>query len=328
MIMAGRRFVGIDLGGTNLKGGVVDDDREVLCKVSIPTEAEHGPDHVIDLMADLVDRVIAEASLTKSDIEAVGIGSPGSMSHTHGIIIKPPNLPGWVNVPLRDRIKEMTGLPTTLENDANAAAWGEFWAGAGRGTRHMVMFTLGTGVGGGIITDGRLLRGHFDNGAELGHMIVVPGGRKCGCGQLGCLEAYASASYTARRATEAIQSGEASSLADVLKSEGEITSKHVVNAAAEGDALAARIFDETCYYLAIACVNVQHATNPERILMAGGMIAAGEHALLKPIREKAAELTWKAADDLPEIIFATLGNDAGLIGAAGAAWLAREEGEI
>lgn len=326
--MARRCFVGIDLGGTNVKGGVVDDERRVLCKVSIRTQAEHGPDHVIERMAGLVDRVIAKANLTKSDIEAVGIGSPGSMSHTHGIIIRPPNLPGWVNVPLRDRIKEMTGLPTTLENDANAAAWGEFWAGAGRGTRHMVMFTLGTGVGGGIITDGRLMRGHFDNAAELGHTIVVPGGRRCGCGQLGCLEAYASASYTARRATEAIQSGEASALATALEAKGEITSEDVVNAAAAGDALAARIFDETCYYLAIACVNVQHATNPERILMAGGMIAAGEDALLKPIRKKAAELTWKAADDLPTIMFATLGNDAGLIGAAGAAWLAREEGEI
>lgn len=326
--MARRVFVGIDLGGTNLKGGVVDDDRRVFCKVSIATEAENGPDHVIDLMAGLIDRVIDEAGLTKNDIEAVGIGSPGSMSHTHGIIIKPPNLPGWTNVPLRDRIKEMTGLPTTLENDANAAAWGEFWAGAGRGTRHMVMFTLGTGVGGGIITSGRLIRGHFDNAAELGHMIVQPGGRKCGCGQLGCLEAYASAAYTGRRAQEALEAGEESSLREALEANGEVTSKHVVNAAARGDKLAARIFDETCYYLAVACVNVQHATNPERILMAGGMIAAGEQTLLVPIRKKAAEMTWKAAEDLPEITFATLGNDAGMIGAAGAAWLAREEGEI
>ncbi len=326
--MARRCFVGIDLGGTNLKGGVVDEDRRVLCKVSIPTEAEDGPDHVIELMAALVERVIDQAGLTKAGIEAVGIGSPGSMSHTHGIIIKPPNLPGWENVPLRDRIRDLTDLPTTLENDANAAAWGEFWAGAGRGTRHMVMFTLGTGVGGGIITNGRLLRGHFDNGAELGHMIIQPGGRPCGCGQKGCLEAYASASYTARRATEAVEAGERSSLAEVLKAKGEITSEDVVNAASAGDALAARIFDETCMYLAVACVNMQHAINPERILMAGGMIHAGEDVLLKPIRQKAAEMTWKAADDLPEIMFATLGNDAGLIGAAGAAWLAREEGEI
>jgi len=326
--MATRRFVGIDLGGTNIKGGVVDEDRCVLSHLSIPTEAEHGPDPVIELMAELVDRVIDQAGLSKTDIEAVGIGSPGSMSHTRGIIIKPPNLPGWENVPLRDRIKDKTGLPTTLENDANAAAWGEFWAGAGRGTRHMVMFTLGTGVGGGIITDGRLLRGHFDNGAELGHTIIQPGGRPCGCGQKGCLEAYASASYTARRATEAVQAGESSSLADVLAQQDELTSEDVVNAAVQGDALATRIFDETCHYLAVACVNMQHATNPERIVLAGGMIAAGEDALLKPIREKAAEMTWQAADDLPEIMFASLGNDAGFIGAAGAAWLAREEGEI
>ncbi len=326
--MATRRFVGIDLGGTNLKGGMADEDRQVLCKLSVPTEAERGPDHVIELMARLVDRVIDQAGLTRGDVEAVGIGSPGSMSHTSGIVIKPPNLPGWENVPLRDRIKDMTGLPTTLENDANAAAWGEFWAGAGRGTRHMVMLTLGTGVGGGIISDGRLMRGHFDNAGELGHWILQPGGRPCGCGQKGCLEAYASASYTAQRATEAVKAGESSSLTDVLRQEGEITSKHVVSAATAGDELAKRIFDETCHYLALAIVNIQHAVNCERVLLAGGMIAAGEDALLTPIRTKAAELTWRAADDMPEITFATLGNDAGFIGAAGCAWLAREEGEI
>jgi glucokinase len=326
--MATRYYVGIDLGGTNIKGGVVSEDQQVLSRVSIPTEAPQGPDHVIRLMAGLVDRVIAEAGVSRKDIVGVGIGSPGSMSHTLGIIIKPPNLPGWVNVPLRDRIKELTGLPTNLENDANAAAWGEFWAGAGRGTRHMVMFTLGTGVGGGIITDGHLLRGHFDNGAELGHMFVQPGGRLCGCGQRGCLEAYASAFYTGKRAQEAIEAGEPSSLAETLKKTGQVTSEDVVNAAARGDALAARIWDETCYYLAVACVNMQHATNPQRILMAGGMTHAGEKALLDPIRKHAAEMTWKAADDLPEIIFASLGNDAGMIGAAGAAWLAKQEGEI
>lgn len=326
--MAKRCFVGIDLGGTNLKGGVVDEDREIRCKTSVPTEAEHGPEHVIQRMAELVERVIGEAGLRKEEVESVGIGSPGSMSHKRGVVIKPPNLPGWQDVPLRDRIKELTGLPTTLENDANAAAWGEFWAGAGRGTRHMVMLTLGTGVGGGIIINGRLIRGHFDNAAELGHWIVQPNGRPCGCGQKGCLEAYASASYTAQRATEALQAGESSSLSEVLRSKGQVTSEDVVNAANAGDALAKRIFDETCYYLAIACVNIQHATNPERVVLAGGMIAAGEDTLLKPIREKAAEMAWKAADDLPDITFATLGNDAGLIGAAGCAWLAREEGEI
>lgn len=326
--MAKRCYVGIDLGGTNIKGGVVDEDQQVLHKTSIPTEAEQGPDHVIELMAGLVEQLIDEADIDRQRVDAVGIGSPGSMSHTRGIVIKPPNLPGWENVPLRDRIKEMTDLPTTLENDANAAAYGEFWAGAGRHVKHMVMLTLGTGVGGGIITDGRIMRGHFDNAAELGHWIVQPDGRPCGCGQKGCLEAYASASYTAQRATEAVQEGQASSLADVLKSEGTITSKDVVEAATAGDELARRILDETCTYLAIACVNIQHATNPELIVLAGGMIAAGEDVLLKPIRDKAADMTWKAADDLPDITFATLGNDAGFIGSAGCAWLGRQEGEI
>jgi glucokinase len=183
------------------------------------------------------------------------------------------------------------------------------------------MFTLGTGVGGGVITEGRLLRGYFENGAELGHMLVQPGGRRCSCGQPGCLEAYSSAYFLARRAEEFIAEGRKSTLKKYMAGGQIIMAEHVVAEAKAGDELAQQVWNEACYYLAVACVTMQHVVNPQRVVMAGGLIAAGDF-LLAPIRKYFSELTWKLLDDYPEIIFATLGNDAGFIGAAGCAWQA------
>ncbi len=316
--MARDHVVGVDLGGTNIKAGVVKDTGEVVRSLSVPTEGQGGPDHVVGRMVTASLKIIEAAGLSKDRIRAVGIGAPGAMSHKQGLIISPPNLPGWKNVPVRDMVAKGTGLPANLENDANAAAYGEFWAGSGRGTDDIVFFTLGTGIGGGVIIEGRLVRGFFDNGAELGHMIVQPGGRLCGCGQRGCVEAYASAHFTAVRAVEAIKNGEKSSLKVRLDQGLPVETPHVVEAAIAGDPLAARIWDETCRLLAVACVNMQHFSNPQKILLGGGMIGAGKY-LLEPVRKYFLEFTWKAAQDYPEIEFATLGNDAGFIGAAGLA---------
>jgi glucokinase len=230
------------------------------------------------------------------------------------------------NVPLRDLVTKGTGIRSTLENDANAAAWGEFWAGAGKGVQDLVMFTLGTGVGGGVICEGKLLRGYFENAGELGHMLVNPGGRLCSCGQKGCLEAYSSAYFLARRAEEFIAEGRASSLKTYVDRGELIMAEHVDSAARKGDELARQVWDEACYYLAVACVTMQHVSNPQRVVMAGGLIAAGD-ALLQPIRKYFKEMTWHLLDDGPEILFATLGNDAGFIGAAGCAWQAARTGE-
>lgn len=316
--MARDHVVGIDLGGTNIKFGIVKTTGEVVHKLSIPTEGQTGPSGVIKRMCDGTLEVIRQAGLCKERILAVGIGAPGAMSHKLGLIIAPPNLPGWKDVPLRDRITAGTGIPANLENDANAAAYGEFWAGGGKGTNDMVFFTLGTGIGGGVIIDGKLVRGYFDNGAELGHMIVVPNGRLCGCGQYGCVEAYASAHFTAVRAVEAIKNGEKSVLKERLDKGLPVETPDVVKAAKAGDALAFRIWDETCRLLATACVNMQHFSNPQKILLGGGMIGAGDY-LLEPVRKHFLDMTWKAVKDYPDIEFATLGNDAGFIGAAGLA---------
>lgn len=318
--------VGIDLGGTNLKAGLLDERAEVKCKFSVPTEAEQGADQVVANIAGSVERAIAEAGVGYDEVVGVGIGSPGPLSHKEGIIISPGNLPALRNVPIRALIHERTGIETTLENDANAAAWGEFWAGAGRDVSDLVMFTLGTGVGGGIIADGKLLRGYFENGAELGHLLVQPGGRACSCGQLGCVEAYSSAYNLARWAEELVAEGRSSSLSNKIEAGQLLMAEDVVEAAQSGDELAGYVWDRVCYYLAIACVQVQHATNPQRIVLAGGLIAAGD-CLLEPLNRHFSELTWKLLDDSPEIIFATLGNDAGFIGAAGCAWEAHRTGQ-
>ncbi len=311
--------VGIDLGGTNIKAGLLDEQARVRCKFSIPTETERGEEQVVKNIAIAVERTIAESSVSRGEVRGIGIGSPGPLSHKEGVVIQPGNLPCLRNVPLSRYIREKTGIPTTLENDANAAAWGEYWAGAGKGVTDLVMFTLGTGVGGGVITDGRLLRGYFENGAELGHMLVQPGGRLCSCGQRGCVEAYSSAYFLARWAEELIAEGRPSVLKQRVDDGETLMAEHIVEAAKTGDELAAYVWDRACYYLAIACVIMQHVTNPQRIVMAGGLIAAGDY-LLEPIHRHFKELTWQLLMDHPEIRFASLGNDAGFIGAAGCAW--------
>jgi glucokinase len=322
-------YVGIDLGGTDIKVGIVTDDGKVLSKFSQPTEGEHGPDHVLARMCDAAEKALAKANVAVADVKAIGVGAPGALDHANGVIIAPPNLPGWKNVPVRASISKHFNRPATLENDANAAAWGEYWIGAAKGTRSLVMFTLGTGVGGGIIINHHLLRGFFDNAGELGHMLLRPdGGRKCGCGQTGCMEAYASASHTARIITAEIENGKSSSLKAVLDAGLPITTALIVQHKNRGDALANEIWQQTCKYIAMGCINVTHVINPEMIVLAGGMSHAGND-LLVPVMEHFERMRSPVfGRSYPKIGLATLGNDAGFIGAAGLGKDALENKEI
>jgi glucokinase len=320
--MAGKYAIGIDLGGTNVKVALVTAVGEIVFKVAAPTGAERGPGPVMDDMARLAREGIAGAKVSPPEVVGIGIGSPGPLTHREGMIYKAANLPGWVNVKLAAGIAQRTGLRTVLDNDANAAAFGEFWNGAGRGTRDMVMLTLGTGVGSGVILDGAIVRGHFDNAGELGHMIVVP----CGCGQHGCLEQYASSSGVGRRVVDEIRAGAVSSLEATMRAGETIGSAEVAAAAKAGDRLAMRIWDEACYYLAIGCVNIQHAFNPAKIVLAGGMSKAGAF-VVDAVKRHYAALKWKLLDDIPEIAIAELGNDAGVVGAAGIAWHCEQHGQ-
>jgi glucokinase len=320
-------FVGIDLGGTNIKIGLFDSELKLICKTSVATEADMGPDVVIDKMAQTVEKLIADEGFALSDIIAIGIGTPGPAKYSEGIIIKSTNMPKFKNVPICKMLNARLGAPVVFDNDANVACWGEYAVGAGKGVEDMVFFTLGTGIGGGIISNGELVHGCAENAAELGHTIIYPDGRKCNCGQRGCVEAYASADSTARRAREAIEAGAKSSLKKVLDEKGTITSKDVYEHLAAGDKLAKEITDGTAKALAITCINMLHTTEPKRIVFAGGMIAAGD-VLLGRIRDYFDEHIWSIKKEPVEIVFATLGEDAGIIGAAALARHAKQHGKL
>jgi glucokinase len=312
-------FVGLDVGGTTMKAGVVDDaGRPLVPSVSLPTEPAKGQEHGLSVMAETIRRAVAAAGLTVDRVAAIGVATPGSMDIPAGLILDPPNLKPWKNVPVRQSIADTFGLPTAFQNDANAAAYGEFWAGAGKDFRSMVLFTLGTGIGGGIILGDQVIEGEHSHGGELGHLKIEPrGGRMCGCGHRGCLEAYASATAVVARTHEALnEAGGRSSLQQLLRELGELTARDVFQAADAGDPLAAQIVDDTAYYLAVGAANAMHSIDPDGVCFAGGMTAAGE-PFLEKIRGYVREVALPVPAERCQIRYAKLGSDAGFIGAAG-----------
>jgi len=319
-------FIGIDLGGTNVKIGCFDSNLKLVAKTSIPTQLELGPESIIDRTVQAAENLVLKAGLSVDNICAAGIGSPGPVDIDAGIVIATSNL-RFTNVPLRQILSDRLGKPAVLENDANVTCWAEHVAGAGKGADDMVLVTLGTGVGGGIISNGELVHGLGCNAGEMGHIIIYPDGRLCGCGQKGCVEAYASASSTAARAAEAIKAGAQSSLKKLLDEKGEITCKEVFEHVAAGDKLAKEITQDTAKALAILCIVLLHTTGPERVVFFGGMIGAGD-LLLKPIRKFFDQYIWTINKEKMELCFATLGDDAGIIGTASLAIHAREQGRL
>lgn len=315
--MGTQLFVGLDVGGTTMKAGVVDDAGKALASVSMPTEAHRGQEFGLERMCETIRQAVVAAGLRMVDIAAIGVATPGTMDIPGGLILDPPNLKPWRNVPVRNHIRKYFQLPTAFQNDANAAAFGEFWAGAGKLANSMVLFTLGTGVGGGIIIDDLVLEGEHSHGAELGHMkIEMTNPRQCGCGRWGCLEAYASATSVVKRALEALaQPGVKSELHSYCNQEGGLTSRNVFDAASQGDVLAAKIVEDTAYFLAIGATNMMHTIDPNMVVFGGGMIAAGE-PFLERIRFHVRELAFPVPAEKTTICYAQLGSDAGFIGAA------------
>ena len=320
-----RTCLGIDLGGTFIKFGLLDADRTPGATFQLPTPTGEGSEGVVRQMIAGAEQAVQQAGLTREDLLGIGIGAPGPLDLADGVVIGMPNSPGMENTPLRDRISEAIGCQAVLENDANAAAYGEYICGAGREARDMVMITLGTGVGSGIILDGRVLHGAHGIGAELGHVVIEPGGELCGCGQRGCLERYCSATHLARYAVGRIRDGEASSLSDVLAEGVELTAKDINLARRAGDSLAEAVWRRGIYYLALACVNVCRIFDPDEIVLAGGLIHAGDD-LMDPLVEQYRKLHWSLTPPQATIAFSTLGADAGVIGAAGVARQAFENG--
>jgi len=317
----GPYYLGIDLGGSSVKTGVVSGGKDLKATFSVDTAGKDAKG-VLAAIFSSVQQAMAKAGMTVEDITAVGVASPGPINIEAGIICDSPNIRGWKNIPLAKLLKEALGRPAVLENDANAAALGEYHHQTDPGIRVLAMYTLGTGIGGGIVIDGKALHGAQGNAAELGHIIVKPDGRQCACGQRGCAEAYASANSTAARAVEALQQGCESSLSQVLRAEGALTAKDVADHARQGDALAAKILDQSAYYLALLSVDVWHVVDPQIIVLGGGMAQAGD-ILLSPVRRHFQQLCWKleGAGGV-QIVLAKLGNQAGMIGAASAAALA------
>jgi len=326
-------FLGLDLGGTNVKAGITDAEGKLIAKISTPTGSQGEDltaDKVITTMIKAGHQVMESAGLKKNAIAAVGILSPGQASLTEGIVYRSANFPKWRNVKLRSQVSKGLNLPGILENDANAAAFGEYWAGAGKDKPidNLIMFTLGTGVGGGIVYKGEVIRGSFDFAAEVGHMIMIPGGELCGCGQHGCLEAYCSAGYTGKRATRLLKESKTpSSMRAVLKEKGHVTALDVEIHAKKKDKIACQIWDETCKFIALASINACHWMDPQMIVLAGGMSGAGAF-LTQTVNKHFKENWWKMTKPMISIELAKLGNDAGVIGAAGVAKVAYEKKEL
>jgi glucokinase len=314
-------FIGLDVGGGTMKAGVVDDAGRALSSVSLPTEAHRGQEAGLERMCESIRAAAAAAGLGLSQVAALGVATPGTMDLKAGVILDPPNLRPWQNVPVRAHVQGVFGLPTAFENDANAAALGEYWAGAGRSANSLVLFTLGTGVGGGVVLRGDdggvVLQGEHSHGAEVGHMrIELTRPRQCGCGRWGCLEAYASATAVARRALEALaEDGGRSRLHAVMGQGGELTSRDVWEAAQAGDELAGRIIEDTAFYLAVGAVNLMHLIDPDMVVFGGGMTAAGP-AFLERICGHIQQLAFPVPARLTQVCYAQLGADAGFIGAA------------
>lgn len=324
--MKKRLAIGIDLGGTNTKAGVVDENGRVISRVRMSTNAHLSADEIILGIAKAADRARRAAKLPWSEISAVGLGAPGVFEGPEGLMRLSPNIHVLDGVPVGQRVAEalaVPGVPVVIENDANAAAFAEAWIGAGRKqrTKSLVLLTLGTGVGGGIILGGKIWQGAWGTAGELGHMNLFPDGALCGCGNRGCLEAYCSVTGLVRRYHEAVAAGDGSPWIDAHVRRRAVNGEDISLGAAAGDKLCKRLIDETGRWLGIGVMNILHMLNVEMIIFSGGMTAAGG-LLLRPIRREAKIRTMPLPMRGVRILFSDLGNDSGLIGAAG--WALRQ----
>ena len=322
-------IVGVDLGGTNLVVGAMPADGS--CELGVhsqPTRASLGADAVVDRICAMVETTIAtvcrETGATRAQFAGVGIGSPGPIDRARGLVIVTPNL-GWTNFPLRDRVGDKVGLTATLDNDANCATLGEWWLGAAKGARNVVGFTLGTGIGGGLIIDGKLYHGASDVAGEIGHMTINSTGRRCKCGNYGCLEAYASGPAIAERAREALAGGEQSVLSEMCGGDlSTLTAATVYRASENGDPVASDVVRETARLLGVGVANILNIFNPDVVVLAGGVAKAGD-SLFVPMRAEVRRRAFKPAVDACRIVPGALGGSAGMVGAV-AAFLAEHPG--
>ena len=321
-----KMYAGIDLGGSFTKFVLLGSDNSFEELISLPTPTDGGPSEIVDMMVRGYNQLIQQAGIQSTDVSGVGVGSPGQIDRSRGILLSLPNLPGITDFPLGSTLTNHLHLPVVIENDANAAAFGEYTCGAGKDIKDMVMLTLGTGLGSGIILDGTLLEGAHGIAAELGHMIVEPDGRQCPCGQRGCIEQYVSASSIVRNAEKVIDRNSSGFLPEVLKGQGSLTCRDIEDAWLASDSEGVQLWEEAMRYLAIGCVNICRIFDPECIVLAGGMAAAGDNILV-PLKKYITELEWDVLTSATTIAIAKLGGKAGAVGAAAIA-ISRLENQI
>lgn len=320
-------YLGIDVGGTNTRAGVVNGQGEPVGDVQqVKTDADLGPDVGLDRIEEAARAAIRGAGLEPADIRAIGLATPGPMDMKRGVLLAPSNMPEWKCVPVREETSRRLGRPTWLQNDANAAAYGEFWVGGARDAESLLFWTLGTGVGSGIIIDGEIVTGANSIGSECGHIIIDMDGPRVhpGTKQRGTLEAYASARAIVARCEEALAAGRTSSLTARIEEGVELTPRLINEEGEKGDELAIELIMETARYLGIGTVSVMHTIDPEMVLFGGAMTFGADttpmgRKFLARIKQEIRERAFPACAENTIVNFATLGGDAGYIGAAGCA---------
>lgn len=323
-----KNFIGVDLGGTHLRAAVVNvESGEFLSIRQVPTLARDGYAAVIRRMAALIEDVIHTGGTHRDEVGGVGIGVPGVLDLERGLVIFLPNLPGnWPDVPLQQMICDAVEMPTYIVNDARSATFGEWKFGAGRGVETMALFTLGTGVGGGLVIKGKLHLGLGGTAGELGHQSIDFNGPQCGCGNLGCLEVYASGPAITAYGIKAVVQGLTTRIGEMVEYDlNRINPEVICRAALSGDAIACNIYDQVGKYIGVAASNVIVSVGAQKIVIGGGVAQAGD-LLLEPIRRTVKERVRVAPVDQVEIILAELGPNAGLVGAA--CWARERENPI
>lgn len=306
-------YIGIDLGGTNIAAGLVSEDGKILQKASTPTLSGRPIIEVVEDMAELCRSLTEKHGVELSDVKGIGIGSPGSIDYENGVVVYSNNLK-MDHFPIADELKKLTGLDVKVDNDANCAAMGEYMVN-GEGVKNYILITLGTGVGSGIIVDGKMLHGFNSAGGEAGHSMLVLGGEECTCGRRGCWEAYASVTGLIKQTKRAIEENPASLMKELAGKEGKVSGRTAFEAAKAGDAAALEVVKQYQIYVAEGLLNIENIFQPEIIAIGGGISREGEY-LLGPIREYVAKLGYNKYMKKTKIVTAQLFNDAGIIGAA------------
>lgn len=306
--------IGVDLGGTKILTVLSNLQGEIIARNRLPTKSEQGTSKVIGRILTTIDQVIADSDLATDDIEAIGVGAPGPLSVKEGIIHQAPNL-GWKDVNLKQLLESELNIPVFVENDANAAALGSKWFGAGRDKQDLVYLTISTGIGSGIIIDNELYHGFSDSAGEVGHMVIDPESDiRCRCGDRGCWEALASGTALGRLGQKAVSSGSSSLMEELVDSIDQIDGAVVTEAAAQGDTTAKRILDQVTNYLGIGIANLINILNPELIVIGGGVSQAG-NIVLESIKKTALERAMETSAKEVKIVPVQLGDDIGAVGA-------------